>query len=168
LKTRDWYWYSCTCSVLLVADIPGLIEDAHRNRGLGISFLRHIERCVCLVYVIDLASEEPWSQLQVLYDELDHYNPDLRKRPSIVLGNKMDLEEGKRNLGEFRRRVGESGVVIPVSAKEGINLKALLSHIRIFYDAESEKLRKKYTEPKASQEQINLEAWTRAESPAVK
>jgi len=148
-----------------VADIPGLIEDAHKNRGLGISFLRHIERCVCLVYVIDLSSDQPWAQLQVLYDELDHYNPELRKRPSIVLGNKIDLNESKDNLEEFRKHVGENTVLIPISAKKGMNLTGVLKHIRIFYDEANEKLRKKYTEPKSNL--LNAQPWPRTTTSLV-
>jgi len=134
-----------------VADIPGLISDAHKNRGLGFAFLRHIQRCLCLVYVIDLASADPWAQLQTLYNELDHYDLSLRRRPSIVLGNKMDLKEARDNFEEFKAYIEDDVILIPISAKHGINLKELLSHIRMFYDQESAKLIKKYTESKSSQ-----------------
>jgi len=79
----------------------GLLEDAHNNRGLGISFLKH--RCVCLLYVIALSSPaDPFVQLQTLISELEHYNPTLTQRPSIVLANKMDLKEARSKLEDFK------------------------------------------------------------------
>jgi Obg family GTPase CgtA len=85
---------------LTVADIPGLIEDAHKNKGLGHAFLRHIERTKVLVYVLDLASGVgddtgplPWDQFEELVFELEQYQKGLSQRPSIVVANKID-EEG--------------------------------------------------------------------------
>ncbi len=63
------------CFTFLVADIPGLIPDAHRNRGLGIDFLRHIQRCVCLIYVIDFSDPDPLGQYNSLVSELGHFDP---------------------------------------------------------------------------------------------
>ncbi|KAK3849338.1 hypothetical protein Pcinc_043908 [Petrolisthes cinctipes] len=90
---------------LAVADLPGLIEGAHTNRGLGIDFLRHIERCSCLLYVIDMAQPQPWLQLQVLRYELEQYKYGLSSRPHAVVANKMDLIEAQVNVSEFVRHV---------------------------------------------------------------
>ncbi|GAU94913.1 hypothetical protein RvY_06612 [Ramazzottius varieornatus] len=127
---------------IAVADIPGIIPDAHKNRGLGIEFLRHIERCICLLYVIDLSQPEPWLQLEHLRYELDQYMPGLVERPCAVVGNKIDLEEARKNLPLFINEVEkyclESGTnalpVFPVSAMKGSQLTALLMHIRELYD----------------------------------
>ena len=73
-----------------VADIPGLITDAHRNRGLGVSFLRHVQRCTCLLYVLDV-SARPAEQLRVLRHELDMFQPGLADRPHALVANKCDL-----------------------------------------------------------------------------
>lgn len=115
-----------------VADIPGLIPGAHENRGLGISFLRHIERCVCLLYVIDLSTEEPWSQLELLKFELEQYKTGLSERPHAVVGNKMDLEISRQNFLELQKRTNLP--LFPVSAEKRLNLKPLLTHLRKMYD----------------------------------
>lgn len=73
-------WLLSTLLQVAVADIPGLIEGSHLNRGLGISFLRHIEKCACLLYVIDMSVKEPWKHLQQLQYELEQYMKHLSKR----------------------------------------------------------------------------------------
>ena len=73
-----------------VADIPGLIRDAHRNRGLGVSFLRHVQRCSCLLYVLDVTAR-PARQLEVLRHELDMFQAGLADRPHALVANKCDL-----------------------------------------------------------------------------
>ena len=103
-----------------VADIPGLIEGAHRNLGLGHAFLRHITRCRLLLFVLDMAGSEgrnPIEDLQHLRREIDLYDPRLAQRPWRVVANKMDLPEADENLAAFRRRFPDREVV-PVSAKE--------------------------------------------------
>ena len=77
----------------VVADIPGLVEGAHEGRGLGDRFLRHIVRCRALVFVVDLASEDPATDLATLREELDAYDPGLTRRPALVVGSKADLVE---------------------------------------------------------------------------
>ncbi len=114
-----------------VADIPGLIEGAHRNVGLGHAFLRHITRCRLLLFVLDMAGSEgrnPIEDLQHLRREVDLYDPRLAKRPWRVVANKMDLPEAEENLAAFVRRY-PGREVTPVSAKgkEGIeSLKGAL------------------------------------------
>ena len=84
-----------------------MIAGAHRNRGLGISFLRHIERCVCILYIVDTAQPEPWQQLEVLRYEIEQYNSDLLGRPSAVVANKMDLPKALTNLQQLRQYAEE-------------------------------------------------------------
>ncbi|XP_034552320.1 mitochondrial ribosome-associated GTPase 2 isoform X2 [Notolabrus celidotus] len=115
-----------------VADIPGIIKGAHLNRGLGISFLRHIERCRCLLFVLDLSSPEPWTQLQHLRYELDQYEAGLSQRPQAIIANKMDLPEAQEKLKTLRSLVTQR--VIPVSALTGQNTEELILHLRELYD----------------------------------
>ncbi|KAL3859504.1 hypothetical protein ACJMK2_009722 [Sinanodonta woodiana] len=122
---------------IAVADIPGLIPDAHKNRGLGIAFLRHIERCTCLLYVIDLSVDEPWIQLDSLKFELEQYKERLSKRPHAVIGNKIDLPNADKNLKELEERIDLP--VFAVSAKKRLNIEPVLYHLRELYDKYSQK-----------------------------
>ncbi|KAM9830268.1 mitochondrial ribosome-associated GTPase 2 [Syngnathus typhle] len=115
-----------------VADIPGIIQGAHLNRGLGISFLRHIERCRFLLFVLDASSPEPWNQLKHLRYELDQYEPGLSQRPHVIVANKIDLCEARENLEILKSRVTQR--VIPVSALTGHNTEELILHLRELYD----------------------------------
>ncbi|XP_077191892.1 mitochondrial ribosome-associated GTPase 2 [Paroedura picta] len=117
---------------IAVADIPGVIKGAHLNRGLGIAFLRHVERCRFLLYVLDLSVPEPWTQLQDLKHELEQYEAGLSKRPHAIVGNKLDLPQSKTNLSLLRERVPHR--VIPLSALTGDNLEELISHLKELYD----------------------------------
>jgi len=118
---------------MLVADIPGLIPGAHANRGLGISFLKHIERCICLVFVIDLSSPQPWTQLDVLKYELQQYNPSLLQKAHAIVGNKIDLPGAEENLLELQKQT--SLTVYDISAKVGNNVRKLIKHLRHIYDS---------------------------------
>lgn len=121
---------------LAVADIPGLIEGAHRNHGLGITFLRHIERCRCLLYVLDASQPEPWEQLRVLKYELEQYQEGLSNRPHAVVANKIDLPESQENVEELAQHTDLP--LVPVSAKMGQQLVPLLSLIRLLVDYAAE------------------------------
>ena len=86
---------------LTMADIPGLIEGAHENVGLGHDFLRHIERTKVLIYVLDMAGTDgrtPWEDLEKLKYELDMYQPNLSKRSAFIIANKMDEAVSTENL----------------------------------------------------------------------
>jgi GTP-binding protein len=112
---------------LTVADIPGLIEGAHRNVGLGHDFLRHIVRCKLFVFVLDAAGSEgrnPINDLQTLRRELDLYDPTLSRRPWLIAANKMDLPEAGDNLKALQQRFPDREIV-PISAKENEGIEAL-------------------------------------------
>jgi GTP-binding protein len=110
-----------------VADIPGLIEGAHENRGLGHEFLRHVTRCRVLLFVLDMAGSEgrdPLSDLEILRREVKEYDDELAKFPWMVVANKMDIEGAEEHLQAFRQRFPKIEV-IPVSADLGDGLEEL-------------------------------------------
>jgi len=76
--------------IYLVADIPGLVKGAHRNEGLGFSFLRHILRCECILYVIDCSQNDLQNQWLSLRRELELYDADLNKKETAIVFNKID------------------------------------------------------------------------------
>lgn len=111
---------------IMIADIPGIIEDAHQNRGLGLEFLRHIERTNLLLFVIDASGidgRDPSDDYRVLREEIAHYNPELLERPYLVVLNKIDADEAKDNIEKFHKEHKlKSGQLFEISAltKEGI------------------------------------------------
>jgi GTP-binding protein len=119
-----------------VADIPGLIDGAHRNVGLGHDFLRHIVRCKLLIFVLDAAGSEgrsPLADLGSLRRELGLYDPKLSERPWVIAANKMDLPGAEKNLRLLRQRTAYK-TIVPMSAEraEGVeDLKAVLERLLI-------------------------------------
>ena len=115
---------------IVMADIPGLIEGAHDNRGLGHQFLRHIERCTLLVFIIDMAGSEnrkPWDDFKVLERELRLYSQVLAGKPRVIVANKLDLPDAPKYLKEFQARVKER--VIPISCFSGDGLEDLRTQL---------------------------------------
>jgi len=114
----------------VVADIPGLIEGAHRGVGLGHEFLRHIERTRVLLYVIDasgLEGRDPCDDLRVLRRELSLYQPELAQRPSLVFANKMDLTEARAHVDRLKEVAAEMGAAFySGSAATGEGLRDVL------------------------------------------
>jgi GTP-binding protein len=111
---------------LTVCDVPGLVEGAHRNVGLGHEFLRHIERCKVLVLLLDMAGSDgrdPAEDYAILLRELKLYDPALLKKPRLVVANKMDLTGAAAKLAAFRRR--HRGKVMAVSCATGAGLPEL-------------------------------------------
>jgi GTP-binding protein len=109
---------------LTVCDVPGLIEGAHRNVGLGHEFLRHVERCKVLVLLLDMAGADgrvPWDDYNSLLRELELYDPALLDKQRLVVANKMDEPVAEENLKKFKRRVPKTPV-LPIAAAfdEGI------------------------------------------------
>ncbi len=114
-----------------VADIPGLIEGAHENRGLGHEFLRHITRCRVLLFVIDMAGTEgrdPISDLEILRKEVREYDEELAAFPWIIVANKMDVEGSEEKLAAFRARFPKQ-TIIPISAEADMGLDALRTYL---------------------------------------
>jgi len=110
-----------------IADIPGLIEGASDNRGLGHEFLRHITRCHLLLFVIDMAGvdgREPIEDLQILRKEIKDYDEELSKFPWMIIANKMDVDGAEEQLAIFKNRFPKIQIV-PISAQEGNGLDEL-------------------------------------------
>jgi len=115
-----------------IADIPGLIEGAHRNIGLGHDFLRHITRCRVLLFVVDIAGSEgrhPIEDLQNLRREIDLYDQRLSRRPWRIIANKMDLPGAEENLEALRQRFPDIEVV-PISAAKSQGLAELRDRLQ--------------------------------------
>ena len=115
-----------------MADLPGLIEGAHQGVGLGMQFLRHIERTRVIVHVIDMSGMEgrdPYEDYVTINNELEQYNLRLTERPQLIVANKMDMPGAEENLEEFKKKVGEGVKVFPISAVSRQGLKPLLFEI---------------------------------------
>ena len=110
-------------SSFVMADLPGLIEGAHQGKGLGLQFLRHIERCRLIVHVIDLSEtgRDPYQDYLIINKELEAYGFALDKRPQIIVASKMDEEGAEAKLKKLEKQIGLP--IIPISAitEEGID-----------------------------------------------
>jgi GTP-binding protein len=113
----------------VMADLPGLIEGASLGQGLGLQFLRHIERTRVILHVIDMAGSEgrdPFEDYQIINKELASYKYDLMKRPQIIVANKMDIPGAEDNLELFKEQLTEDYPIIPISAYTKDNIQELL------------------------------------------
>jgi len=106
----------------VVADIPGLVEGAHRGKGLGHRFLRHVTRCRALVLVVDLSSSDPAADLDTVREELRAYDAELAERRSLVVGAKADIVQDPQTAADAIR-------ALPVSAVTGEGLDLLASQL---------------------------------------
>lgn len=114
----------------VMADLPGIIEGAHQGAGLGLQFLRHIERCRVIVHMIDMAGtdgRDPYEDYLIINKELESYKMNLMKRPMLIVANKMDMPSSKKNLEEFKKKVDLP--VYEISAYTKQNLDELLYKI---------------------------------------
>jgi GTP-binding protein len=106
----------------VVADIPGLVEGAHRGKGLGHRFLRHVTRCRALVLVVDLSSSDPAADLDTVREELRAYDAELAERRSLVVGAKADIVQDPQEAADAIR-------ALPVSAVTGQGLDLLAAQL---------------------------------------
>lgn len=116
-----------------IADIPGIIEGASNNRGLGFEFLRHIERTKLLIFILDASGIDgrtPMDDFRVLREELGAYNPELLERPYVVALNKIDTDESLENIEQFCREYSfPEGTLFKISAAYGEGLQELVQEI---------------------------------------
>lgn len=115
----------------VVADIPGLIAGAHQGVGLGLKFLRHIERTKVLVHVLDMSNseEEIIENWKTVNDELKHYDPALGQRPQVIAANKIDLIDSTAKIDYLKKHLGEDYRVFPISAATGSGVKPLIYYL---------------------------------------
>jgi len=125
----------------IAADLPGLIEGASTGLGLGIRFLKHIERTRVIVHIIDMSASDgrsPIDDYVAINNELASYNEEILQRTQIVVANKMDIPEAHENLELFKAAYPELEV-IPISAYTKDNLNTLLYKIADAIEVEIEK-----------------------------
>lgn len=106
-----------------MADVPGIIEGAAKGVGLGLAFLKHLERSKVLVYVIDMAgtdNREPWTDYKILKKEIDEYSSELAERPYLVVANKLDTVAAQENLARFKEETGVDPICISCESREGL------------------------------------------------
>lgn len=116
----------------VLADIPGLIEDASLGRGLGDKFLKHIERCGVILHLIDASSDDVVRDYKIIRKELESYDESLKDKPEVVALNKIDLlseEEIKEKTKVLKKSVGKNKKVFAISAAANIGIKPVLREI---------------------------------------
>jgi GTP-binding protein len=115
---------------IVLADLPGLIEGAHAGKGLGIEFLRHIERTRVLFHLVDMSGfdgKDPYESIKMINEELKAYSPKLLKKPMIIVANKMDVTGADEALADLKKRI-KKHKIFPISAATGVGLDALLAY----------------------------------------
>ena len=129
----------------VIADIPGLIEGASEGVGLGLDFLRHIERTKVIIHMVDAASVEgrdPIADIYAINKELEAYNPEIAARPQVIAANKIDAIWDIENdpIERIRLEFEPKGIrVFPISAVSGQGLKELLYHVKGLLDTMDDK-----------------------------
>jgi len=108
----------------VVADLPGLIEFAHLGVGLGLQFLKHVERCRVLLHIVSMDSENPLDDYNKINNELVLYDEKLKDRTQIVVANKMDVEGANEKFEEFQKALKDIKV-FPISALHNDGLQPL-------------------------------------------
>jgi GTPase len=122
----------------VLADIPGLIEGAHEGTGLGIEFLRHVERCKLLIHVIDVSGSEgrdPIADFEKINEELKLYSEKLSKKPQIVAANKLDITGAEENFEILKEEMDKRGIkVFKISAATHSGLRELMLYAASILD----------------------------------
>ncbi|MBI4651893.1 GTPase ObgE [Candidatus Desantisbacteria bacterium] len=132
VKMKNWRTF-------VVADIPGLIEGAHKGAGLGIEFLKHIERTRLLLHIIDMSGLEgrdPWEDFKVINNELKLYSEKLLNKIQIIAANKMDLPAARENYEKLEKKFKRLKYnIFPISGATGEGINELLKHLASSLDS---------------------------------
>ena len=104
----------------VLADLPGLIENAHQGHGLGIRFLKHIERCRVFLHVVDITRDDPYDDYLKIKEELRQYDESLTQRPQIVVINKIDMPETEDKIKTLKSKIKEDIVLISAIRQENV------------------------------------------------
>ncbi|NQV13865.1 GTPase ObgE [bacterium] len=110
----------------VMADIPGLIEGAHEGKGLGTQFLKHVERCSVLLFLVDANDEEPSESYRLLFEEVKKFSPDLLKRKRLLAVTKMDSIAGVPKMSTF-----EPIDLFPISSVSGEGIENLIKALAL-------------------------------------
>lgn len=108
-------------SSFVLADLPGLIENAHLGLGLGIRFLKHIERCRIFLHVVDLTRDDPYEDYIKINHELEMYDEELLKRPQIVVANKVDIPGNEDKLEVLKKNIQAPLIVISAHMRKDVD-----------------------------------------------
>lgn len=124
---------------LLFADIPGIIEGAAEGKGLGLEFLRHIERTRVLLFMLDLGDEDPFATYQTLLNELDSHSGDFKDRPRVIVCNKADVTENRERFEELAKKFDQPVHLVSAATSEGIQpvLEELWEKVDASYKADA-------------------------------
>jgi GTP-binding protein len=139
----------------VLADIPGLIEGASEGIGLGLRFLRHVERCRVLIHLVDLGAvaegRDPARDFAVINKELQKYSPELSKKPQVLVANKLDLPHAREALPKFVAAMKKKKLeVLPLSGATGEGMEAVLDAVgRVLYAVPSARPKVRAAERKA-------------------
>jgi len=116
---------------LIIADIPGLVEGAHKGVGLGFAFLRHIQRNRVLIHMIDGLAEDPLADYTQINNELALFDPKLGTKPQVVVINKIDLPEVRDRLPAIKKTFSKTGIsVMTISALARTNVQDVLKKVQ--------------------------------------
>jgi GTPase len=159
----------------VMADIPGLIEGASEGVGLGLQFLRHVERCKVLIHLLDMGAEgegrEPLHDFDVLNEELRKYSEELSRKPQVVAANKLDLPHAQERLAALTEEMRKRGIaVFPVSCATGLGMQPLLDTVaEVLFTGKTDKLHvEPPPKPRAEKKAAPAAQRRPAEAPAKK
>ena len=116
----------------VLADIPGLIEGASEGKGLGDKFLKHVERCGCVLHLIDSSADDVAGSYKTIRGELEGYGNNLKDKLEIIALNKIDLfdeEEVKLKIASLKKVVGKNKKIFAISGATGKGIKDLLREL---------------------------------------